>query len=159
MDGDPGPVLAAAGYYESAGRPLDRAQALEDAAALPAARADLAAARRAFTGAARVYADLGAEWDLRRADARLRRYGIRRGRGGRRAPATHGWEALTPTEAKIASLVAGGRSNSGIAAELFLSRNTVQTHVSHILAKLGAHSRSEIIRQALEHADGTGTAG
>ena len=36
---------------------------------------------------------------------------------------------------------------------------SVQTHVSHILAKLGAHSRSEIIRQALEHADGTGTAG
>jgi DNA-binding CsgD family transcriptional regulator len=156
--GDPGPVLAAAGYYESTGRPFDRAGALEDAAVLLAGRGDLAAARSAFGQAARIYDGLGAAWDLRRADARLRRHGIRRGRGGQRAPATQGWEALTPTEAKIASLVAAGRSNPDIAAEMFLSRNTVQTHVSHILAKLGARSRAEIIRQALDHAQHTRTA-
>ena len=46
----------------------------------------------------------------------------------------------------IAGLVAQGRSNPDIAAELALSRSTVQTHVSHILAKLGARSRAEIIR-------------
>jgi DNA-binding CsgD family transcriptional regulator len=62
-----------------------------------------------------------------------------------------GWAALTPTEAKVASLVAEGRSNPDIAAELFLSRNTVQTHVSHILAKLGVRSRTEIVRAALAH--------
>jgi DNA-binding CsgD family transcriptional regulator len=151
-DGDPEPVLAAAAYYKSAGRPFDRAQALEEAAVLLAANGDGPAAKRAFGEAARLYADLGAAWDLRRADARLRRYGIRRGRGRgrqRTRPAAQGWEALTPTEAKIARLVATGRSNPDIAAELFLSRNTVQTHVSHILAKLGAHSRAEIIREAL----------
>ncbi len=150
-DGDPQPLLAVAGYYQAAGRPLDQAQSLEDAAALLASRGDLAAARRAFTTAAQVYLQLGAEWDLRRADARMRGYGIRRGHAGRRAAAT-GWDALTPTEAKIASLVAQGRSNPDIATELFLSRNTVQTHVSHILAKLSARSRAEIIRQALQHA-------
>jgi DNA-binding CsgD family transcriptional regulator len=158
MAGDPGPVLAAASYYESAGRPFDRAQALEDAAVLLAGRGDLPAGRRAFSDAARLYADLGAAWDLRRADTRLRRYGIRRGRGGRRARSAQGWDALTPTETKIARLVAVGRSNPDIAAELFLSRNTVQTHVSHILSKLGAHSRAEIIRQSLQHAGGTGGA-
>jgi len=151
VDGDPGPVLAAAAYYESTGRPFDRAQALEDAAVMLAARGDLPPARGAFTGAARLYRAVGAVWDLRRADARLRHYGIRRGRGGRRVPPAWGWEALTPTEVKIAYLVGDGRSNPDIAAELFLSRNTVQTHVSHILAKLGARSRAEIIRQALEH--------
>ena len=52
--------------------------------------------------------------------------------------------------AKIARLVAGGQSNPDIAAEMFLSRNTVQTHVSHILAKLGARSRVEIVREALD---------
>ena len=114
---------------------------------------------RAFTEAARLYLGLGAAWDLRRADARLRRYGIRRARGGRRGRPAQGWEALTPTEAKIAALVAEGRSNPDIAAELFLSRNTVQTHVSHILAKLGARSRAEIIRQALGHADGERSVG
>jgi len=37
------------------------------------------------------------------------------------------------------------------APRLFLSRNTVQTHVSHILAKLGARSRAEIVRETLRH--------
>jgi DNA-binding CsgD family transcriptional regulator len=62
-----------------------------------------------------------------------------------------GWTALTPTEIRVAHLVAQGLSNPDIAAELFLSRNTVQTHVSHILAKLGAPSRVEIIRLAAAH--------
>jgi len=154
VDGDAGPLLAAATYYEAADRPFDRAQALEDAAALLADHGHLADAHQAFSNAARLYQALGAEWDLRRADARLRRHGIRRGRGGRRAHATQGWESLTPTEGKIASLVAAGRSNPDIAADLFLSRNTVQTHVSHILAKLGAHTRAEIIRLALQHQPG-----
>jgi len=42
-------------------------------------------------------------------------------------------------------------SNPDIAAAMFLSRNTIQTHVSHILGKLGARSRAEIIRQAHDH--------
>jgi DNA-binding NarL/FixJ family response regulator len=58
-----------------------------------------------------------------------------------------GWAALTPTEVKIAELVAEGRSNTDVATELFLSRRTVQSHVSHILAKLGAHSRVDIARE------------
>jgi DNA-binding CsgD family transcriptional regulator/tetratricopeptide (TPR) repeat protein len=156
VEGDPGPVLEAAGYYQSAGRLPARAWALEDAAVLLAGRGEDAGARQAFTGAAREYLRLGAQWDLRRADARLRPYGIRRGRGGRRrGAARYGWQALTPTEAKIAALVAEGRSNPDIAAELFLSRNTVQTHVSHILAKLGARSRAEIARHALQQAVGS----
>ncbi len=47
--------------------------------------------------------------------------------------------------------MARGRSNPDVATELFLSRNTVQTHVSHILAKLGARSRAEIISEVLHH--------
>ena len=61
-----------------------------------------------------------------------------------------GLGALTPTEVKVAGLVAGGESNPDIAAELFLSRNTVQTHVSHILTKLGARSRVEIVTRSAE---------
>ena len=51
----------------------------------------------------------------------------------------------------MAYLVADGPSNPDVAAALFLSRNTVQTHVSHILAKLGARSRAEIIAEAGRH--------
>ena len=88
-----------------------------------------------------------AAWDVLRADSRLRALGVRRGsRGPRRRPPT-GWEALTPTEVRIAELVAAGRSNPDIAGDLLLSRRTVQSHVSHILAKLGAQSRVGIARE------------
>jgi len=150
-NGDPAPVLAAADYYKSAGRPPEHAQALEDAAVLLAARSDLPAARQALGDAAALYRDLGAEWDLRRAAGRLRGYGIRPGARGPQARPTRGWDALTPTETKIAYHVARGQSNPDIAAELWLSRNTVQNHISHILAKLGARSRAEIVREALDH--------
>jgi DNA-binding CsgD family transcriptional regulator len=144
-------VLGAARYFEETGRPLERAQALEDAAALAALRDELSAARQALTQATTVYDSLGAQWDARHAAARLRPYGIRRGRASPyKRPAT-GWTALTPTELKIAYLVAAGQSNPDIATELYLSRNTVQTHVSHILAKLGARSRAEILSEASRH--------
>jgi DNA-binding CsgD family transcriptional regulator len=148
---DPGPVLAAAGYFEATGRPLERAQALEDAAVLAAERGDVAAAGQALSRAITQYDSLGAQWDVRRATARLRQYGVRRGRGSYRSRPETGWGALTPTEVTVAYLVADGQSNPDIAAQLYLSRNTVQTHVSHILAKLGARSRAEIVREAAQH--------
>ena len=148
---DPAALLTAAGFYRSAGRPLECAQALEDAAVLLATRGDIQAAREAFTEAAGRYEAMGARWDIDRASARLRPHGIQQRRQGRRAPPTTGWDALTPTETKIAYLIGEGMSNSDIAARLFLSRTTVHTHVSHILAKLNARSRAEIVRESLRH--------
>jgi DNA-binding NarL/FixJ family response regulator len=98
-----------------------------------------------------VYAHLGAQWDLRRAAARVRPFGIRRGARGPRQRPAHGWEALSPTELTIAQLVAKGLSNPDIATELLLSRRTVQSHVSSILMKLKAHSRVEIAREVRGH--------
>jgi DNA-binding CsgD family transcriptional regulator len=149
--GDPVLVLSAADYFAGVGRPFDRAQALEDAAALEAGRGDLTGAERHLAEAVGIYTRLGAAWDLERAAARLKPYGVRPGRSAYRARPSTGWEALTPTEVKVAYLVGDGRSNPDVAKALFLSRNTVQTHVSHILAKLGARSRAEIIREAVRH--------
>jgi hypothetical protein len=100
--GDPEPVLAAAAYYESSDRVLARAQALEDAAVLLAEGRDMAAARRAYTDATGLYRALDAGWDLRRAEGRLRAYGIRSSPAGRRTRSTEGWAALTPAETTIA---------------------------------------------------------
>lgn len=144
-------VLSAAAYFQDAGRPFYRAQALEDAAALEAGRGDLAAATRYLAEAVGGYTALGAAWDVERAGARLRPYGVRPGKAAYPARPVSGWLALTPTEVKIAYLVAEGRSNPDVAAALFLSRYTVQTHVSHILAKLGVPSRAEIILEAARH--------
>src|SRR6266545_792359 len=154
LDGDPAPVLEAAAHYRAVGRLPELGQALEDAAVLLARRGEVHAARAAYTEAVERYGELGAAWDLRRADSRIRPYGIRRGaRGPRRRGPRFGWEALSPTERLIAGLVARGRSNPDIASELLLSRRTVQSHISHILIKLTAHSRMEIAREAVQHAD------
>jgi DNA-binding CsgD family transcriptional regulator/tetratricopeptide (TPR) repeat protein len=151
IDEDPGRVRSAAAYLAATGRPLPEAAALEDAAMLLAARGDGAAAREALTAASRVYARLGASWDLRRAAARLQPFGVTPLRGASWLRPATGWAALTPTELKVARFVAQGHSNPDIAAQLFLSRNTVQTHVSHILAKLSARSRVQIIAEAFRH--------
>jgi DNA-binding CsgD family transcriptional regulator/tetratricopeptide (TPR) repeat protein len=152
LTGDPGPVLAAADYFGATRRMLEHGVALEDAAVLAARRGDVAAAWRAVAATESAYQALGATWDIQRMSARLRPLGIGPRRAAYSGRPLSGWGALTPTEVKVAGLVAGGRSNPDIAAELFLSRNTVQTHVSHILAKLGAQSRAEIAAEALKHA-------
>ncbi|GLI02654.1 helix-turn-helix transcriptional regulator [Phytohabitans aurantiacus] len=148
LDRDADLLLKAAEHYKLAGRPLPRAQALEAAGVVLAERGEVPAARSHFTKAFALYSDLGAEWDLARTQATFRAYGIRRGPHARHRRADHGWSSLTPTEVKVARLVADGMSNPQIAAHLFLSRRTVQTHVSHILAKLNLHSRTEIAREA-----------
>jgi len=116
-----------------------------------AANGEHSTARVAFTQAVELYQDLGAEWDLSRLDGRMREHGLRRGRRARRAGPTTGWESLTPTELKIAELIARGSSNPDIAAEFYLSRRTVETHVSHILTKIDGRSRSEIAREVARH--------
>jgi DNA-binding NarL/FixJ family response regulator len=151
VDADPAPVLRAAARYAAAGRPFEQAQALEDAAVLSARQGHQAQARRTYAQTVALYEALGAAWDLRRTDTRLRPHGIRRGVRGPRPKAAFGWEALTPTELKVAHLVAAGKSNPQVAADLFLSRRTVQTHVSHILVKLGVSSRVGIATEALRH--------
>ncbi|WP_404961130.1 LuxR C-terminal-related transcriptional regulator [Streptomyces sp. 147326] len=145
---DPELLAQAVARGERGGWPLVLGHTLEDLAVARAWHGDLAGARSALTRAAAAYEDLGARWDIARADARLRSLGVRRGsRSARRRPA-NGWEALTPAELKVALLVAQGRSNPEIASVLFLSPRTVQTHVSHILAKLQVRSRAAVAAQA-----------
>jgi DNA-binding NarL/FixJ family response regulator len=57
---------------------------------------------------------------------------------------------LTERELEVMRLVAGGRSNSEIAGELYLGEQTVKTHVSRILAKLGLRDRTQIVVTAYE---------
>ncbi|GHG42305.1 MULTISPECIES: BTAD domain-containing putative transcriptional regulator [Amycolatopsis] len=76
--GDPRPVLTAAGHYRAAGRLLKQAKATEDAAILLAESGELAEARTAFRGALTAYTEMGAAWDVRRTEARMGPFGIRR---------------------------------------------------------------------------------
>ena len=89
-------------------------------------------------------------WRLLRAETPEPDRAVRRLATARERPAA-GWDALTPAELAVARLVAAGLSNPEIAAELYLSRNTVQTHVSRILAKLGARSRAEVAGRGAQY--------
>jgi len=141
---DPEKVVTAVDAFRAMGLALSEANAVEDAAVLTADAGAAAAARTLLDEAMRIYTRLDARWDARRAAARLRPLGIRPGaHGPRRRPAT-GWAALTATQRKVAELVAVGHPNSEIAAQLFISRRTVESHVSSILAKLQVNSRWEV---------------
>jgi DNA-binding CsgD family transcriptional regulator len=61
---------------------------------------------------------------------------------------------LTPSERRLAELVAEGRSNKEVAAALFVTPKTVETKLSRLYAKLGIHSRGELARRVLERKRG-----
>ena len=65
----------------------------------------------------------------------------RRSRGERSRP-TVGWASLTPTEQRVAAIVAEGHSNDEAARQLLMSVATVKTHLTHIYAKTGVTSRT-----------------
>ena len=76
-----------------------------------------------------------------RAGAELRASGQHVARRDPAAP-----ERLTPQELQIALLVAEGQSNRDVAGAMFLSRKTIEYHLSHVYRKLDVHSRSELTR-------------
>jgi len=159
------PVLAQAlrcrGLVAAARGDVDLARSLlEEAAArhgavedrLGAARARLAlgtvlrrsrqkrAARVEIEEAIRVFEECGAAPFAEKARGELGRL------GGRRRE-----EGLTSAEKRVAALVARGRTNREVAAELFLGERTVETHLTHIYAKLGIRSRTELSRVYERH--------
>lgn len=91
-----------------------------------------------ITTARDAYLALGAATYVARCDRELAAGGVNVGRGQRE------FDDLTPQEEAVAGLVAQGRSNKEVAAELFLSVKTVQYHLTRIYAKLGVRSRAEL---------------
>ncbi|OBJ51034.1 transcriptional regulator [Mycobacterium asiaticum] len=74
-----------------------------------------------------------------------------RGRGQRKRPSS-GWGSLTPTERAVVELVSDGLSNKAIAAKLFISLRTVESHLTHIYTKVGLASRVQLVQEAARHA-------
>jgi len=95
------------------------------------------AARTELTAAAASFERLGAHLWAGRARAELDRLGGR----------PHAGKALTAAERRVAELAAAGRSNKEIASELFVTENTVETHLKHVYGKLGVRSRIALARR------------
>jgi DNA-binding CsgD family transcriptional regulator len=81
----------------------------------------------------------GATALVKRAQAELIAAGARP-----RRVALHGADALTPSQRRVAGLAAQGLSTPEIAQQLFVTVNTVETHLRHVYSKLGIHSRDEL---------------
>ena len=78
----------------------------------------------------------GAAWHAERARVEWRRAG---GRTGTTPPGQ-----LTPQEAAVARLARAGKTNQEIAGQLYLTVNTVETHLRHVYQKLGIHRRTDL---------------
>jgi DNA-binding CsgD family transcriptional regulator len=64
---------------------------------------------------------------------------------------TIGWASLTDAERTLAALVSEGMTNRQAAAQLFISRHTVDSHLRHIFQKLGINSRVGLARLVAMH--------
>ena len=133
--------VAAAAAWQKIGQPYPLAYALLRAAGIAAAERDQAGAAARLRRAAELADRLGARPLLQQITrlARRARIDLPAATAGPAGPAVP--FGLTARELEVLRLVAAGRSNQQIAAELFISPKTASVHVSNILGKLGVASR------------------
>jgi DNA-binding CsgD family transcriptional regulator/tetratricopeptide (TPR) repeat protein len=128
IDGD---WQGAAAAWERIGCPYERAEALADG--------DEAAQRTALE----IFTRLGAEPAADRLRAELRRSGVAGVPPRPRAATRDAPAQLTARQLEVLRLVAAGQTNAEIAGRLFITEKTAGHHVSAVLRKLGARSRTE----------------
>lgn len=92
----------------------------------------------------------GSAVELNHIEASLRSLGVRPRAGRPRGAVGTKIGGLSAREAEVAALVAGGETNSAIAAKLFLSERTVQDHITHALRKLSLPTRAGLASWAVK---------
>jgi DNA-binding CsgD family transcriptional regulator/tetratricopeptide (TPR) repeat protein len=104
--------------------------------------------RAALGQALGIFEHLGAPLWATKADRELSTPALRTPAGG-----------LTETERRVAALIAQGCTNREVAAAMFVTQNTIQTHLRHIFQKLGVRSRTELAARLLAAPASTAAAG
>jgi DNA-binding CsgD family transcriptional regulator len=108
-----------------------------------------AAARVPLNRALAIFEGLGARPWAARATAELAASGIRHRRVTMAASGSNGLAELSPQELQVARIAARGQSNVEVAAALFVSRKTVEAHLTRVYRKLGIGSRTQLARVLL----------
>ena len=134
--GDEGLLEQAIVQHEAVGDAYGRARALLALGVLRRRGRQKRASREAIEAALAGFEVLGAATWAEKARSELGRIGGRQHEDG-----------LTAAEQRVADLVAAGRTNREVAATLFLGERTVASHLTHIYAKLGVRSRTELARR------------
>ena len=130
----------AATRFEAAGFPFDRARSLMVAGEALRRLGERRRAAETFEAAEAIFAQLGAEvWRRRAMDEVVRA-----------RPRPRSDRTLTAAERRVAALVAAGRTNREVAAELFTTVGTVEVHLTRVYRKLGLRSRTELARRVAE---------
>jgi len=142
LEGAEGSLTRAASLLETAiakhvaaGDPYGHARALLALGVVRRRDRQKAATRAALQAALRGFERLGASTWVEKTHNELGSIGGRTHESG-----------LTAAEQRVAALVAAGRTNREVAAALFLGERTVASHLTHIYAKLGVRSRTELAR-------------
>ncbi|MFB9674718.1 helix-turn-helix transcriptional regulator [Streptosporangium vulgare] len=140
---------AAAAAWERLARPFPQAKSLLYGGRMAAGAGDRDGAASRLRAAHPIAGALSARPLATEIEALARRVGISLTEQAGVVGQTGGGESpLTPRELEVLRLVALGRSNREVAAELFISAKTVSVHVSNILGKLGVSTRGEAVATA-----------
>lgn len=142
---------SALGLHERVDLPIEHAETLLAYGSFLRRSGQRTQARSALGEAERAAAATGASWLAGLAAAEFKIAG-----GRRRARGSTG---LSAQQQRVARLAAAGAANAEIARQLYISVSTVETHLEHIYAKLGIHSRYELIAMAGDGGLGAGPAG
>jgi DNA-binding CsgD family transcriptional regulator len=105
-----------------------------------------AAARAIFHRALGIFDGLGARPWAARATAELAASGVKDRRVMMAAVGPNRLDELSPQEFQVARIAARGQNNNEVAAALFVSRKTVEAHLTRVYRKLGIRSRTELVR-------------
>ena len=132
-----GALEDAARIFERTPLPFERAQALFDLGSLQRRLRQRRAARDTLQGALALFDQIGARLSAEKTRAELGRIGGRSASPGE----------LTPTEQRIAELVAGGMTNREVASALVITVHTVEAALTSIYRKLDVRSRTEMARK------------
>ncbi len=149
VDGRTEKVAAAADALSACRRTPESARAQHHAAMLAAKQRDSEEARRLAKSAFAAYDALEAEhWHRQLRTELLAAKLVMRPRRGAPRPLS-GWASLTASEQTIVGLVGEGLTNTDIAARLYVSRRTVESHLGRVYAKLDLATRTQLVAASI----------
>jgi DNA-binding CsgD family transcriptional regulator len=131
-------LIEAAQQLQQSGMPFESARALLSAGRLLRRRKHIGTARQHLQSARNTFEAIGAGLWREHTEAELRACGVAI------ATTASPLAALTPQELQVAQLAATGDSNAQIAATLFLSRKTIEFHLSNVFRKIGVTRRAQL---------------